>query len=958
MKILFSKSFRISLLLGLLLNPAQNWCAAAAHPGDLGLQSPSQLLDHSLIEKSSSSGIDATYAVKNLLSSIMEKSPHLTIQEALSRSALLGTISETDVQLHMYGTFTTLPNPKKPGKTIKIFDTDTTTPINKIARSMLDVLDDKVRSTVQPSNPFCGLEGTAIAQAIQALTAEKDGVGNLIKLLKDPAFITAWSKDWDTKANPKNVNGTYVQTDPKKRYSLSEFEKEIKKFIRSLEDLNKEAKTPAEKANSVSDLAKIFMTFLSTKDQKQKATGQSHAVEDYYTTLLNKPFESEYYTTKELEQIGKTLLGRHTTYTIGKDAKGIEDITAYLAHFVVGDISFLQAPFATYTPEDKTKSFPYCAEATIRSLMNSFLYNPKTGRLDITLLPLEIQKSMEQTSLGQKFKDFIEKYPAPTAANYYGNSLKEWLDLVSGLDGVEYKKGEGKNAYEISAGAGPKNLVAVMNAIFGTKADSFETLATLLKVEDKHGTVTRIISFIPEKSGFDLKVTDHGKVIIESKIISETNTAHSAFIISGKKIRNLLENDTFRTKISELSHYTKQDLYGVIFKPSTLNIADYQGTLTPLINAIQYENSLVKSMLTFGADPNFQGTHYQTPLEVAVSSKEDSIAYELLKYGAHVTQTALIQACDFGNFELVKTFIPLLEHRGISPNYMIMLLQASRSQSLPLVEFLLLKGADINGENDLGNTPLLNAIHRDGSSEIVQFLIDKGAHVTEKAVTKAFEVGNSALIKIFLPLLKKDSSPIYYTNLLLKTDFKSLSLVEVLLAKGADINGKDFFGDTLLYNALKHSMKEETPASLIAQYLIEKGAALTSPHNKPSLLSLAIRKGRADITELLIQYGAPLTPEVLLDVISSKNFTTAEKIQLTKSILGKNGIISTDALKAVKAHATDYEEEEEKEEDRLEREQWAELLPLLEQAYREQSSELDLTTQEQKSIPEYVTEVV
>jgi hypothetical protein len=86
--------------------------------------------------------IDTTYAVKNLLSSIMETFPDLTVQEALSRSALLGIIAETEVQLHMYGTFTTEPNPAIPGRTMKVFDTHT--PLNKITRAIFDILDRKI----------------------------------------------------------------------------------------------------------------------------------------------------------------------------------------------------------------------------------------------------------------------------------------------------------------------------------------------------------------------------------------------------------------------------------------------------------------------------------------------------------------------------------------------------------------------------------------------------------------------------------------------------------------------------------------------------------------------------------------------------------------------------------------------------------------------------------------------
>ncbi len=891
--------------------------------------------------------IDSTYAVKNLLTSITETYPNLTIQEALSQSALLGIMSEMNVQLHMYGTFTPQPDSKRPGRTMKVFDT--TTNLNKITRTMLDVLDDKLRSTVQESNPFCALEGAMIAHIMQALTTGKDGIGDLAKLLQDPAFITTWSDDWDAK-----VNAPTDDPNQKKKYSLSEFKTKIKDFVKLLEALNKEAKTPTEKAKIVSDLAKVFMTFLSAKDQKQKATGESYAIEEYYTTLLNKPFESDYYTAEELEQIEKTLLGQDSTHTIGKDAKGVEDTSAYLAHFVAGDIAFLQSPSSTY--EGKSKSFSYCSEATVHSIMNSLLYNPETGKLDITMLPLEIQKSM-----GKKFKDFIEKYPDPTVTNYYGNSLKEWLDLVSGLDGVKYKNGEGKDAYEISAGAGPKNLVTVLNHIFGTQSNSFEILATALEVKNEDNTLVRKVSFTPNKSGFDIEVTDHGQTVIQAEIGSEVNTSHASFAIKGKKILDLLNNKEFRSHISELSDYSQQDLYEVIFKPSTLNVTGDIGAATPLIQAIKssYGTPIVKTMLAFGADPNFKGSYSSTPLEVAVFFKgnnKDLLIHELLKSGALVTIQAITDACLVGDVTSVKTFITSLEQNKSPIDFDELLRAATHSPypSIPLVEFLLAKGADINSQNARKDTPLLNAIRPQGSSEMIQFLIEKGAQVTEEMLAKACNINELAMVKILIPLVEENASHVNYTTLLSKARPESLPLIELLLAKGADINCKDKSGETLLYRAIYDSVKKETTESLIAKYLIEHGAALTPSTNGTSLLALAIKKGRTDIIKLLLQHGAELTSDVLLDVINSQKFATAEKIELSKKILEKDGIVSTNTLNVVQKNAADTKSYDEK--NRLEKKQWTELFLLLKQAYTEQSFGLYLTTQEQKCITECVRE--
>ena len=953
MKKVFLQTVQLGLLLGLLLNP---------HLSAPSIASP----DRSI----ASSGIDATYAVKNLLSSIGETFPDLTAQEALSRSALLGIISETEVQLHMYGTFKTVPDPdpKRPGRTMRVFNTDTT--LNKITRSILDVLDNKLRSTVQASNPFAGINGKVLAKIMLIINTE--GVQGLINALEEltppkkkvrgkkgeeaPAESEELSllDEWWESYRTSGIKGVF---DKKKKFTDKILDNSSKKssgddipFIGLLKHYAAESANDLRQANKQKeDLSKLLMTFLTVKDQKQKATGKSHAIEDYYTALLNKPFESKYYTAEELEQIGKTLLGQDSTHTIGKDAKGVEDTSAYLAHFIAGNVAFLQTPFDKYiSPE---KSFAYCAEATIRSLMNSLLYNPVTRKLDVTMLPLEIQARMKETPMGQKFLAFIEKYPDPTAPNYYGNSLKEWLDLVSGLDGVIHKNGEGKDAYEISAGAGPKNLVRALNHIFGTQADSFETFATAMEVKDNNGVVIRKVSFASLETGFNLEVTDHGKTVIQAEIGSQENVNHAKFTLNGEKIIDLLHNDALRAKISELSDDAKQDLYGIIFKPSTLNISGNRGESTPLIEAIQQLNdiSLIKSMLAFGADPNFQGSNSETPLEAAAAySENNQIAYELLKNGAHVTEQALRNACASGDLELVQTFIPLLEQNGIFPNYADMLLKASESHSLPIIDFLCSKGADIN-ESYLGKTPLFQAIEKRDSLKMIQFLIDKGAHVTEATLVEACKRGDFTLIKILMPLLKQSATPLDYTQLLVKAGCQSFPLVEFLVEKGADLDCKGEDGNSLLFEAILSSATQENPASLIAKYLIKKGAKLTPSNYGIPLLSLTIQKGRADIAELLVQHGAELTPDILSSVINSKKFTAVEKIQLSKRIVEKDGPVTAIALKALNKIIDNEDEDDESLE---------ELLPLFEQAYREQSFGLNLTAQEQVCITECITESV
>ncbi len=925
MKKFFLKSLPIHLLLGVLLTPFFTQCADQPHA------LPLQAMDQS--SEPLSPGIDATYATKNLLSSIMEKFPHLTVPEALSRSALLGIISETEVQLHMYGTFSTKQDPHDAERTIKIFDTDT--PLNKVTRAIFDVLDEKLRPTVLGSNPFVGLNGKIIAKMMLILT--KDGIQGLINALEKPtppkkktrgkngeeasvkteelSLLDEWWESYQT-SGLKRLTGqgkflTKILGNKKDSEEEAPFIKLLKEF----------ASNPTESAHPKEDLAKILMTFLCLKNQSQKTTGESHALKEYYTTLLEREFTEKQYTRDELDAIKKALTEKKSSYEIGRNPKGLEDITSYLAHFSAGDVAFLNMPYGPYY--SATKNFSYCAEATTRSIMNSILYNPKTRFLDRNMLPTAIQEK-----INPRFLQFIQENSNPAAPDYYGKSLEEWLNLVSGVKGVAYMQGSGEKAYEMDAS--PEDLVTMLNHIFGTKSDSLEAFGKAISVPKEQ----REIVFAPVKGGFHFQIQDNEEVVIDAHIEALFQGPHSSFTLKRSSIVEMLHNSTFRSFIIELSDYAKEDLYGSIFMNKSGEIAS-----TPLQEAIKnHWSNLVKSMLACGTDPNFKGSFPRTPLEEAILAHADDAIDALLYYGAHVTDEALSAACKAGNLALVKKFIPILEKSDHSLNYTSLLFKVSESQSpsIPLVEFLISKGANLNEKNKFGETLILNAIKK-GSLILVKYLAEHGVLNNPSIKKTAFQAA-----------IRQAASK--STN--------DVSIVEYLIFHGATLppsEQTESFIDSLLLNDNARLIRCLMDTNTITAHL---------PFDKTtSLLSLAIKQGKFGISQFLIQDTPELLSNPLLNVIASGSFSTEQKIQLTKSILEKVTDISTAVLEEVKENLAMYEglnEEELGEEDKKERKiqikQWRELLNLLEQAQAEQLFGLNLTTQEQKCITECIME--
>jgi cytohesin len=130
-----------------------------------------------------------------------------------------------------------------------------------------------------------------------------------------------------------------------------------------------------------------------------------------------------------------------------------------------------------------------------------------------------------------------------------------------------------------------------------------------------------------------------------------------------------------------------------------------------------------------------------------------------------------------------------------------------------LVRLLLHKGGDVNAKDGMGNTPLLAATC--------------GAHATvdeQGEICLSYDVGGGG----------------------------HRDVVEVLLAKGADVNTGNWDGSTPLHRAAMHGRKD------IAELLLVKGADLNAKKKSDGWTPLieAAFHGRRDVVELLLAKGA------------------------------------------------------------------------------------------------------
>jgi serine/threonine-protein phosphatase 6 regulatory ankyrin repeat subunit B len=171
---------------------------------------------------------------------------------------------------------------------------------------------------------------------------------------------------------------------------------------------------------------------------------------------------------------------------------------------------------------------------------------------------------------------------------------------------------------------------------------------------------------------------------------------------------------------------------------------------------------------------------------------------------------------------------------------------AAARGDLPAVTSLLAKGTDVNARTDDGQTALMFA-SSNGHKDVVQLLVDKGADVNAKTTAQiitAMQFGGNF----------SGTAEIYSVGsraLVFAATHGHTEVVQLLLAKGANVNAKDETGYTALINASAYGHKE------VVQLMLGKGADVNAKaNNGTSALSIASQHGDNEIKELLIKAGA------------------------------------------------------------------------------------------------------
>ena len=288
----------------------------------------------------------------------------------------------------------------------------------------------------------------------------------------------------------------------------------------------------------------------------------------------------------------------------------------------------------------------------------------------------------------------------------------------------------------------------------------------------------------------------------------------------------------------------------------------------------------VKAVAQFeGFDPESHHpmVHYASPLQAAAACGHREIAEYLLEKGAHMELVAgyfgnALQAAALNGHEEI---VALLLNRGAEPNsqggFYRNALQAAAAKGHSGVVNLLLE----NNRPPLIDTPggpygsALMAAVCSGNSEATWILIDEGADTNNKDVKLGYPLEQAAsrgfkdIVSLLLTVhAKADLSPRDSSLHLLHhaAIYGMIDLAEYCLENGCSIDMMTTAAPKYFTSSIPEDPRTMTPLALacgegqteMVRYLIRRGSTLDIGDVSSSALWVAVRRGQADIVQLLV----------------------------------------------------------------------------------------------------------
>ncbi len=298
---------------------------------------------------------------------------------------------------------------------------------------------------------------------------------------------------------------------------------------------------------------------------------------------------------------------------------------------------------------------------------------------------------------------------------------------------------------------------------------------------------------------------------------------------------------------------------------AAVDARDRYGKTALMVAAWRRQMEGVRVLLAHGADPNVECRRRWTAMTYAVMylparfqghpewpKGPSRTLWELLRAAGGTLR--LREAVILGDVELARAACEAGESpdgpaRGLVETYLVFAADYGHRE---MVRFLLDRGADIEGEYDLGERALKRAAEA-GHEDIVELLLDRGAdpnHSDWSGVTPRAAAVMRGHQRIAERLLVRGAR----RSLLDAVALDDVALVEHLLREGAHPDEIHYaeFGRLPMYAVRRGN-------SAIARLLMDRGAShLEGWCDSHTLLAEAPRRGLFDVVRVLVECGADL----------------------------------------------------------------------------------------------------
>jgi ankyrin repeat protein len=220
----------------------------------------------------------------------------------------------------------------------------------------------------------------------------------------------------------------------------------------------------------------------------------------------------------------------------------------------------------------------------------------------------------------------------------------------------------------------------------------------------------------------------------------------------------------------------------------------------------------------------------------------------------------LFDACCDGNREKVEELLKSRANPNFKNKYGVPCIFICKN--LSIIKLLLKHGADINTTNSDGQNALYSYINEKDSTEVVQFLVDKGIDVNCQSKIYCPPLDTCASekkVELARILIDAGANPDNKfgesgtTPLMRAADAGATEMVRLLLSVGVKVYEKNSIGETALIRASGKDIEK------IVDLLIQHGAEVDAEtHSGDTAVTVAAIKGQGTKIEVLAKHGADL----------------------------------------------------------------------------------------------------